>query len=172
MNRAVAWNRPKSDRPADDPTPMRKWHTLALSVFVLGPVALAQSGCLIAAAAAGTAGGVMYVKGDSYETVEGTPKDVTRAAVDAAKEMELVLVSNAATSVDGKVVARTAGDAKVVVVAKRQGDNATSVSVRVGNFGDQVLQGNLLNRIKKNLKNAPATPTPDTATATADTAGE
>lgn len=142
---------------------MRKWHRLALSAVIFAPLALSQAGCLLAAAAAGTAGGVMYVKGDTHATVEAGPKAVTHAAVEAAREMEMVLVSNSATSIDGKVVARTAADTKVVVVAKAQGQNASSISIRVGNFGDEVIQADLLHRIRTKIKESADTMATDVA---------
>lgn len=144
---------------------MRKRYRLALSVVVLAPLALSQAGCLLAAAAAGTAGGVMYVKGDTHASVEADPKTVARVAVEAVREMEMVLVSNSATSADGKVVARTAADTKVVIVAKAQGRNASSVSIRVGNFGDEMLQDDLLKRIREKVKETPDTVGSDVAVA-------
>ena len=128
-----------------------------LALGVLGALLASQSGCLVAAAGAG-AGTVAYIRGDSDATVAAGPEAVTEAAEAAVAEMKLTVVSSTASTVDGKVVARTANDAKLVVVVKSTGNDVSKVSVRVGNFGDEGLQQQVLEKIKARLAEASAAP--------------
>jgi hypothetical protein len=107
---------------------------------------------LLLAAGAGTGATVAYVRGDTETVLQANTKDVTRAAELAAKDMELTVVSADASTLDGKVVARTARDVKVIVVAKAESDQASRVTVRVGNFGDNAMQGAMLEKIRDHLK--------------------
>ena len=138
------------------------WIIIAMSVGLLAT----QSGCLLVAAGAGAGAGVAYVRGDTETVVDGDAKAVTAASEKAAKDMDLTVISSSASSLDGKVVARTGSDTRVTIVVKAQGEKASSISIRVGNFGDDVMQGALLEKIKANLKSAGAT----ASTADADTA--
>ncbi len=133
-------------------------------VWCCGSIVLVgtQSGCLIAAAAGGASAGVLYVRGDTETTVNGDPKTVAQATRAAAQEMDLVVISDQATALDGKIIARTATDKKVTVVIKAAGSDHSSISIRVGNFGDDILQHSLLEKIRARL--------PQTPDATASTA--
>src|SRR5947208_15129425 len=115
---------------------------VALFVVILGLVMVSQAGCLlfVAGAAAGTGAGVAYVKGKSVNTVDGNPKQVAVATEKAFKDMNMVVVSNNASTVDAEIVARTARDVKVDVVAKSESDKLSAVYVRVGVFGDAPIQ--------------------------------
>ena len=125
--------------------------TLILIVFSLAMVTT-QAGCLLVAAGAGSAAGVAYVRGDTETVVDGDTKAVTAASEAAAKQMDLTVISSNASSLDGKVVARNAGDTRVIVVVRAEGERSSRVSIRVGNFGDDVMQATLLEKIKANLK--------------------
>lgn len=123
---------------------------LVLTVLALTSC-LFQSGCLIAAAAAGTGATVAYVRGDLSETVVADPQRVALATEQAAKNMELVVVSKQSSKVDAKVVTRTARDVRMVVVAKSEGEQTSRVFVRVGTFGDDSLQRRMMDQIRANL---------------------
>jgi phage tail sheath gpL-like len=123
-----------------------------LAVAGLGVALTAtQSGCLIAAAAAGTGAAVAYVKGDTEAVVEHTPQQVTDAAKAVAADMKLAVVTAEATGFDGKMLARTADDTKVDVTVKSVGETSSKVMVRVGTFGDEAMQNAILAKIKAKL---------------------
>jgi hypothetical protein len=124
--------------------------TLILIVLCIGLLAT-QTGCIIAAAA-GAGAGVAYVRGDTETVLPGHPKDVTAASEAAAKQMSLTVTSSNASGLDGRVAARTASDTPVVVTVKAEGPDASRVSIRVGRFGDDVMQNTLLAKIRENLK--------------------
>jgi len=129
--------------------------TLILTVLCVTLLAT-QAGCFLAVAAAGTGAGVAYVRGDTEVVLPARPQAVAAASAEAAKQMELTVTSNNATTLDARVVARTASDTPVVVDVKSHGPDASRVSVRVGRFGDDVMQSAMLEKIRQNL-NATAT---------------
>jgi hypothetical protein len=129
--------------------------TLILTVLCVTLLAT-QAGCFLAVAAAGTGAGVAYVRGDTEVVLPARPQAVAAASAEAAKQMELTVTSNNATTLDARVVARTASDTPVVVDVKSHGPDASRVSVRVGRFGDDVMQATMLEKIRQNL-NATAT---------------
>jgi hypothetical protein len=111
-----------------------------------------QAGCLDAAAAAGTGATVAYVRGDTETTLPGHPKEVTAASEAAAKQMNLTVTQSSSSGLDGKMVARTASDTPVVVTVKSEGPDSSHVTIRVGRFGDDVMQNQMLEKIRENLK--------------------
>jgi hypothetical protein len=134
---------------------------------VLTLLMASQTGCLLVAAAAATGGTVAYVKGKSVNTVDGNPKQVAQATEKAFKEMDMVIISNQSSTADAEIVARTARDVKIDVVAKSESDKLSTVFVRVGTFGDEALQNRVLDKIKANLAAATTQPSPSSATASA-----
>ncbi len=129
-----------------------------LTVFILGLLLASQSGCLIAAAAAGTGATVAYVRGDLETTIDAGPKATTEAAERAFKDLEIAVISKEASSLDGKVTGRTARDVKLVVVVKGESDKLSKVSVRVGTFGDDAMQSRVLEKIKQELAGTASRP--------------
>ena len=129
--------------------------TLIMIVLCVGLLAT-QAGCFLAVAAAGTGAGVAYVRGDTDVVLNARPQAVAAASAEAAKQMELTVTSNNASSLDARVVARTASDTPVVVDVKSHGPDASRVSIRVGRFGDDSMQATMLEKIRENL-NATAT---------------
>ena len=110
-----------------------------------------QTGCILFAAA-GTGAGVAYVRGDTEVVLPGHPKEITAASEAAAKDMKLTVTQSTSSGLDGKMVARTASDTPVVVVVKTEGPDASHVSIRVGRFGNDVMQNELLEKMREHLK--------------------
>lgn len=127
-----------------------------LTMVCIYAMLLTQTGCLLAAAAAGTGATVAYVSGDLNTSVDAAPNRVAAATEAAMKNLELRIISNESSSVDARIVARTATDKKLTVTAKASGSNSSQLSVRAGTFGDDALQARLLEEIKKELALRPA----------------
>ena len=126
-------------------------HRIFATGAVLALVMTTQSGCLLVAAAAVTGGTVAYVKGDLEQLVDATPDRVAVAAEEVLKEMNLSVISARGSAFDADVVARSAADAKVHVVAKARGEKASWVSVRVGVFGDDGTSARIMQAITRLL---------------------
>jgi len=147
---------------------MRTLRPLILS-FALTGLILTQSGCLILLAGAGAGATVAYMKGDLETRVDADPKAVAAATEQAMKQMDISIISHAATGLDANVVGRTANDTKLEVTIKGESEKSSKVSIRAGVFGDMVLQSRLLDKIKTNLGIVPSAPVKtDTQTAETD----
>jgi hypothetical protein len=137
--------------------------------LALTGLVLTQSGCLILLAGAGAGATVAYVKGDLETRIDADPKAVASATEQAMKQMDVSVISHAATGLDANVVGRTANDTKLEVTIKGETDKSSKVSIRAGVFGDMVLQSRLLDKIKSNLGiSAPAPAKAETQTAETD----
>ena len=135
---------------------------LAATLGLVSLIPLTQTGCLLVAAAAGTGATVAYMRGDTEATLDSTPDKVTAASKAALEDLKIVIVSSNASGLDGDVVGRTAGDDKVHIVVKAQGERTSSISIRIGTFGDQAVSNRILVKIteKLNAANTAATPNP------------
>jgi hypothetical protein len=140
-----------------------------LFTLALGGLMLSQGGCLILLAGAGAGATVAYVKGDLETRIDADPKAVAAATEQAMKQMDISVISHAATGLDANVVGRTANDTKLEVTIKGETENTSKVAIRAGVFGDMVLQSRLLEKIKSNLGlYAPAPAKAETQTAETD----
>jgi hypothetical protein len=138
---------------------MTRYCLSAAVTLVLGlTLMLTQPGCLVAAAAAGTGATVAYVRGDLETTIDAPPKAATDAAERALKALDVAVISKEATSLDGKVVGRTARDVKLVIVVKGESDKLSKVSVRVGTFGDSAMQNRVIEKIRQELGTTASSP--------------
>jgi hypothetical protein len=112
---------------------------------------LSQSGCLIAAAAAGTGAGMAYVKGKTTDVLDASPRAVADATEMAMKDLDVAHISTNRADSECTIIGRTGKDAEVHVTARAQTDRTTQVFIRVGVFGDEVLQARIIERIRANL---------------------
>ncbi len=118
--------------------------TVTLSAMLL------TSGCLLAAAGAG-AGGVFYAKGDLESQLAATPSEISAATEKAFKELKISKTSVASTNLDAEILGKSATDKKVTVQSKAISEKLSSISIRVGTFGDKDLSRLILDKIKRNL---------------------
>jgi len=110
----------------------------------------ALSGCLLVAAGAGV-GAATYAMSDADGAAPNTPAEVIGAAEEVVEQMDFVLVSSVSSEIDGLLEARTATDKKVQIKATRETEELTSISVRVGTWGNEELAQHLLTRILRRL---------------------
>lgn len=122
-----------------------------LAGSILGATIIASGGCLAVAAAAGTGLGVAYVKGDLEAVVEATPRKFVAEAEAALESMGIRVLAANANDVEGTVNARTADDKKIMIKVSKQTDATSTVSIRVGTFGDEVMSQAIYEKIKANL---------------------
>jgi len=121
-----------------------------LAATALGAVVALNSGCVAVVAAAGAGAGVAWVRGAVETNLEGDVEKVYRASLKAIADLQLAKVSEQASAIDAKIVARTALDKRVEIKLEKAG-NGTKISIRVGLVGDQSLSLSILDRIKSHL---------------------
>ena len=149
------------------PITMRNTILKSVTLLTLGAaIAASQSGCILLAAGAATGATVAYVRGDLETSLAAPPDKVAAASKAAFEELKLAVISNEATSLDAKVMARTAQDVKITVTAKGQSDNLSKVTVRVGTFGNSGMQTQVLEKIKAHLNDAAVAAMPTTKPST------
>jgi hypothetical protein len=124
--------------------------------LILGLACATQAGCLVVAAAAGTGAGVAYVRGDLDATVDAGPAAAADATERAFKDLELAVISKESSSLDAKIIGRTARDVKLTVVIKGESERLSRISVRTGVFGDDAMQHRVLAKIREHLGAPPA----------------
>lgn len=119
---------------------------------LLGCITLVASGCaaLVVGAAAG-AGAVAYKAGELIST-ESTSIDKTWTATEKAfRELQLLGEAKEKDGLAARIEATGAGDKRIVVKLRNQGDKLTEVRIRVGIFGDEGYSRKILEKIKDNL---------------------
>jgi len=113
---------------------------------------LISCGCaaLVVGGAAG-AGAVAYVRGE-LKALEDVPLDQAwPAAKQAMSDLEFSVTSAEKDAFNGNLIARGAGDKKIVVSLKKESDAVTEIKIRVGTFGDEAMSRKILETIKKHL---------------------
>jgi hypothetical protein len=132
---------------------MRKITQVLTFAAVLGLLAVSQLGC---ASSKGVGDEKTSMFKGTQTIVYGDPVAVTSAAKSAAEELQLTVVSNTASGLDGKLVVRTAQNVKVTVDVKTAGENYSRLTIRAAGFsGDKDLQKTYLEHIKSRLPAAP-----------------
>ncbi len=122
-----------------------------LLLIVLLTLPLTFSGCflLVAGAAAGT--GVMYAKGDLEAALDENLDDVYQASTTAMDELQLMIVSKTKDMLEAEIIGRTSQDKKITIKIRKEGENLTKLSIRVGTFGDEAQSQAIYDKIRKNL---------------------
>ena len=95
--------------------------------------------------------GVTNRVGTIKAVLAASPATVTEAANEVLGDMDLVIINASSTSIDGRVIARTAQDVKVRVDSGKIGENVSEIFIRVGKLGDAELSLTILNEIKEEL---------------------
>lgn len=122
------------------------------SMLPVAVVAILLSGCLgLAAGAAAGAAGLAYIQGALQGKVEASPQRFIEAAEGTLEEMGFTVRESASDEAEGHIDARTANDRDISVTAKKETDNTTAVSIRVGTFGDEELSRDIYNRTVEKL---------------------
>lgn len=88
----------------------------------------------------------------TYETyLPGTPQQVVEAARSALDEMNMKFVTHASTSMDGSLSAKTAQNKEIDIKVKKEGDNVSKMTVRVGVLGDQTISDAVIRETRERL---------------------
>ena len=83
--------------------------------------------------------------------VDARPDKATAAAYKACEDLKLTNIESSATTVDGKVTAKTAQGEDVSINIEESGDNVSKLTIRVGATGDDAISKQLVDRIKSHL---------------------
>ncbi len=118
---------------------------------VVAVAVVTLSGCLAVAAGAGAGATVAYVRGDLDATLNAGFGKSVRAANSAVSDLHFAKVSETKDDLRDTIIARTGADRKIELRIERLGEDATKIKIRVGTFGDNAIQVEILNRIQSEL---------------------
>lgn len=127
---------------------MNKRFIIIFSMLIFLPVV---SGCMLLVAGGAGAGSVAYIRGDLQAHLEASLSRSVTATNRAIKSLKYVKISEATDKLASRIIARNASDKKIEIKLDKATKNTTSISIRVGMFGNQVISNNLLNEINKRL---------------------
>jgi hypothetical protein len=127
-------------------------YSRSLVAVVICVSVLCSYGCaaLVVGGAAG-AGTVAYVRGELKAVEDVTLDHAWPAAKQAMSDLEFAVTSAEKDAFHGELVARGAGDKKIVVKLERQSDAVTEIKIRVGTFGDEAMSREILETIQRHL---------------------
>ncbi len=116
-----------------------------LSVLVL------TSGCLALAAGAGAGAAVAYMRGDLDVTLDANLAKSVRAAEKAIAQLKYAKISDRQDALQATLISRNASDQKIELYLEKLTDDATKLKIRVGTFGEESMQQEILKRVRSNL---------------------
>ena len=138
---------PKMSRP----TLFTAWVVGALIAFMLLATLALSSGCMVLAAGAGAGAAVAYVRGDLDTTLDAGFAKSVRAAEKTIADLKYAKISDHQDALQATLIARNAADQKIELYLEKVTDDATKLKIRVGTFGEEALQNEILAKIKSNL---------------------
>lgn len=121
---------------------------LSLTIATFGSL---STGCVAIVAGGAAAAGTAYALGDLEFYVDAPARQVGAAIIAGGRDVGLSYISGAGDELTGKYLFRTADDQKVTITYKRKSDIFITVSIRVGNLGDEVLSRRISKAIQQRL---------------------
>jgi hypothetical protein len=118
---------------------------------LLGANLLLNSGCFLFAVAAVSAGSVAFIDGKLEVSMSNSYAAVVAASNQAISQLQFALPEESKDALTDSLVTRNAKGDRVEIVVTKVNDNLTSVTIRIGTFGNQAMSQTILDKIKSNL---------------------
>ena len=115
------------------------------------PVLALSSGCVAVLAGAGAGATVAYVRGDLDTTLDASFAKSVRAAQKTLAGLKYAKISERQDALQSTLIYRNAGDQKIELYLEKVTADSTKLKIRVGTFGEESLQQEILTRLKSNL---------------------
>jgi Cdc6-like AAA superfamily ATPase len=123
---------------------------IIIATAVVGFVGVPQTGCLVVAAVGAGAGAVMYTKGDLEVTSTKSFDEVYAVVEETCKELNFEIQKNEKKAFAGRITARS-DFGNVTFDVKSESTELTSLSIRVGVFGDRDASNLIYAKLKPKL---------------------
>jgi hypothetical protein len=130
---------------------MKNFRASVLISLCAASVPLATSGCFAVAAGVGAGAAVAYVRGDLDMTLSGNFDRSVRAAQRAMADLKFAKIVETQDAIQAVLTYRDARDRKIELFLAKETDVSTKLKIRVGTFGEDMLQQEILSRVKSNL---------------------
>lgn len=118
--------------------------SLALLPFTMG-------GCTAAAVGAAAGGTVAYIRGDLEADISANMEQAREASADAIDKLGFTLISHTGDKLSAELRARTAQDDSVKIDLEQLTPTVTTITIRVGVFGDTQKAQRILDAVKQEL---------------------
>ena len=123
----------------------------ALKAALLLITILCVQSCLIAAGAAAAGAGVAYVKGEYTENVSVSMATTDKAVRQAVSELQYIPINHIQDKISSTRLLRSVADDKITITLKQLAAQATSITVRIGTFGDEAQSRLIMDKIRQKL---------------------
>ena len=123
---------------------------IIIATVVVGFVGVPQTGCLVVAAVGAGAGAVMYTKGDLEVTSTKSFDEVYAVVEETCEELNFEIQKNEKKAFAGRITARS-DFGNVTFDVKSESTELTSLSIRVGVFGDRDASNLIYAKLKPKL---------------------
>lgn len=128
-----------------------KFLVSSLTVAALLATAVLTSGCFALLVGAGAGAGVAYVRGDLDVTLDAGFVSSVRAGEKTLAELKYSKVSATQDALQATLVSRSASDRRIELYFEKVTEKSTKLKIRVGTFGEESLQNEILTRLKSHL---------------------
>jgi len=109
------------------------------------------SGCFALLVGAGAGAGVAYVRGDLDVTLDSGFANAVKAGEKTLAELKYAKISDNQDALQATLVSRSSSDQKIELYFEKVTDKSTKLKIRVGTFGEESLQNEILSHIKSHL---------------------
>ncbi|MCF7688849.1 MAG: DUF3568 domain-containing protein [Cephaloticoccus sp.] len=109
------------------------------------------TGCIALLAGAGAGATVAYVRGDLDVTLDSGFAQAVRAAEKALAELKYAKISANQDALQATLISRTSSDQRIELYLERATAHTTKLKIRVGTFGEETLQQQILALVKSKL---------------------
>jgi hypothetical protein len=126
----------------------KKWNA---AIILLAGIAIFCQGCVVAAVGLGAAGTVAYVRGDLESKETKNIEIVYSAALLAAEQLELRIISKSKDAFSATIIAYDAEEKRIQIKMSAPSEYSTKISIRVGTFGSETKSHRIYQRIYNNM---------------------
>jgi len=125
-----------------------KWNAV---IILLSGIAIFCQGCVAAAVGLGAAGTVAYIRGDLESTETKNIEIVYSAALLAAEQLELRIISKSKDALSATIIAYDAEEKRIQIKLSAPSEYSTKIAIRVGTFGSETKSHRIYQRIYNNM---------------------
>jgi hypothetical protein len=123
-----------------------------LIIFLFGiPILIGGCGPEVVLIGAASAGTIAYIRGDLESTETKNIEIVYSAALLAAEQLELRIISKSKDALSATIIAYDAQEKRIQIKMNAPSEYSTKISIRVGTFGSETKSHRIYQRIYNNM---------------------
>ena len=110
-----------------------------------------NTGCFAVLVGAGAGATVAYVRGDLDVTLDANLDHSAHAVKKAIAQLDYTAISAKQDALQANFISRNATDQKLEIYLEKASKDSTKLKIRLGTFGNESLQNEILAKIRSNL---------------------